>query len=218
MSGVRSDGSGLDRRQLLGATALLAAGIGLPYAAYRSQARLDANGATQAHRILFDRVADLLIPPTQTPGGAAAGAGAFALLALHHGLGAAQPPVKGAAIPVPAPRFMRGDGTLDHIAWLEDALNHAANGDFIGTSEPRQSAALAAVDAAAFPPGPPPPPERLSPWVRIKGLLLTGYYTSEIGGARELRYELVPGRWEPDLPLKSGDRAWSSDWTAVEFG
>ena len=30
--------------------------------------------------------------------------------------------------------------------------------------------------------------------------------------------KLVPGRWDPDLPLKPTDRAFSSDWTAVDFG
>ena len=48
-------------------------------------------------------------------------------------------------------------------------------------------------------------------------LILTAYYTSETGGSRELQYELVPGKWEPDLPFVPGSRAWSSDWTAVEF-
>lgn len=72
---------------------------------------------------------------------------------------------------------------------------------------------LAALDAAAFAPDAPP-----SPWKAIKGLILTGYYTSEVGGSVELNYELVPGAWRPDIPLEPGQRAYSSDWTAVDFG
>jgi len=53
---------------------------------------------------------------------------------------------------------------------------------------------------------------------KVKGLILTGYYTSEVGGARELRYELVPGRYDPKVPITPETRAWSSDWTAVDFG
>ena len=52
----------------------------------------------------------------------------------------------------------------------------------------------------------------------IKALILTGYYTSEVGASRELQYELVPGRWDPNLPLPAHNRSWSSDWTAVDFG
>jgi hypothetical protein len=49
-------------------------------------------------------------------------------------------------------------------------------------------------------------------------LILTGYYTSEIGGARELQYELTPGRYDPAVAIRPGERAYSSDWTAVDFG
>jgi hypothetical protein len=44
-----------------------------------------------------------------------------------------------------------------------------------------------------------------------------GYYTSEIGASQELQYQLVPGRFDPDLPVKPGDRAWSSDWIGQGF-
>ena len=33
-----------------------------------------------------------------------------------------------------------------------------------------------------------------------------------------MRRELVPGRWDPNLPLPAHNRSWSSDWTAVDFG
>lgn len=56
------------------------------------------------------------------------------------------------------------------------------------------------------------------PWRTIKTLILTGYYTSQAGGSQELRYEPVPGRWEPDLPVTPETRAISNDWTAVDFG
>ena len=102
---------------------------------------------------------------------------------------------------------LEADGRSDHLAWLESALAGDAR-----TLPDR----LAALDQAAFPPGPPPPVP--SPWRRLKALILTGYYTSEAGASRELQYELVPGRFDPDLPLHPGDRAWSSDWTAVDFG
>ena len=87
-----------------------------------------------------------------------------------------------------------------------------AGGDFVTAARGRQAAALAAIDHSAFAPG-----GESAPWHKIKDLILTGYYTSEVGASRELRYELVPGRWDADIPLGTG-HAFSSDWTAVDFG
>lgn len=44
---------------------------------------------------------------------------------------------------------------------------------------------------------------------RLKDLVVAAYYTSEIGATRELRYELVPGVWNPALPLAEDGRAWA---------
>jgi len=87
----------------------------------------------------------------------------------------------------------------DYLGWLEGELT-------------RHGDDLAALDKEAFSSREP------SPWKTIKALILVGYYTSEAGASQELRYELVPGRWDADIPLSPSDRAWSSDWTAVDFG
>ena len=42
---------------------------------------------------------------------------------------------------------------------------------------------------------------------KFKHLVLVGYYQSEIGATRELRYELVPGAWRPCVPLSEIGRA-----------
>jgi len=44
-------------------------------------------------------------------------------------------------------------------------------------------------------------------WRKFKGLVLVGYYQSEIGATQELRYELVPGAWRSCLPLTEVGRA-----------
>ncbi|MBX9664658.1 MAG: gluconate 2-dehydrogenase subunit 3 family protein, partial [Novosphingobium sp.] len=40
----------------------------------------------------------------------------------------------------------------------------------------------------------------------------------KIGGSKELNYELVPSRFDPKVPVTPATRAYSSDWTAVDFG
>lgn len=43
----------------------------------------------------------------------------------------------------------------------------------------------------------------------MKQLTIWGYFTSEIGCTKALRYNPVPGRYQGDIPYKKGDRAWS---------
>jgi len=38
---------------------------------------------------------------------------------------------------------------------------------------------------------------------------MTGYYLSEPGATQELRYELVPGVWEPAVKMGPDTRAWA---------
>ena len=36
---------------------------------------------------------------------------------------------------------------------------------------------------------------------------MVGYYTSEAGASKELIYDLVPGRFDPDIPVTAATRA-----------
>ena len=185
---------GADRREFLTGAVLLALALGMPVEALART----ATPPDSRHLALLREVSQLVIPRSDTPGAGDIGVAAFVMLALAHGL------------------LGTGDGKLDYIAWLEGELNHRAGGNFLAAPAMRRAQALGLLDADAFPAG--PPPATPSPWQAIKGLILTGYYTSEVGGSQELRYELTPARFDPDLPLHPADRAWSSDWTAVDFG
>ncbi len=44
----------------------------------------------------------------------------------------------------------------------------------------------------------------------MKELSLLGYFTSEIGATQALRYEESPGKWEPCIPYKPGEKAYAS--------
>jgi hypothetical protein len=48
------------------------------------------------------------------------------------------------------------------------------------------------------------------PYFRLlKELVLLGYYTSEAGATRELRYAAVPGAFRGCVPLAEIGRAWA---------
>ena len=46
---------------------------------------------------------------------------------------------------------------------------------------------------------------------KFKALVLALYYLSEAGATQELRYEHVPGAWEPSLPVTADTRGWAID-------
>lgn len=212
------NGAGLTRRQLVGGGLILAAVVGVPLYLLKGPTSADAV-ASDRQRALVKDVSQIVIPRTDTPGAGEVGVGDFVILALAHGLiGTGEPPSKGpAAGPAQAASAPAFTGVkFDYLLWLETALDDGAGGDWSAAPEERRVQALQTIDAAAFPPG--PPPAQPSPWQAIKALILTGYYTSQVGGSEELAFELVPGRFDPDIPLTPAMRAWSNDWTAVEFG
>lgn len=204
--------TGWNRRELLGAAALLAAVIGVPVATVNLSALDEDDAPTDRQRALLREVSQLVLPRTSTPGAGEVGTGDFVALALTHGLEGSRQPLPDDA-PETFARHKRRDGSIDHIGWLEAELDRRAGADFLAAAPTVRQTALAALDAEAY-----APEVREHPWRTLKGLILTGYYTTEVGGAQELQFELVPGRFDPDVPLKPGDRAYSSDWTAVDFG
>jgi gluconate 2-dehydrogenase gamma chain len=52
-------------------------------------------------------------------------------------------------------------------------------------------------------------------YIKFKGLILSLYYLSEPGALQELRYEHVPGAWEPSIPVTADTRGWAVD---IQFG
>ncbi|MDO7833728.1 gluconate 2-dehydrogenase subunit 3 family protein [Sphingobium sp. HBC34] len=196
-----------DRRQILGGMFALGLLVGTPLAIWSQTREQPGAGASASQRHLLERLADLVIPATDTPGALAVGVPAFVELALLHGL-------DGTAPETMARVQMQPDrGGLPILDLVAGELDRRSQGTFTSLSPARQTAVLTAYDAAAY-----AQDQGDHPWRKIKALILTGYYTSEVGASRELQYELVPGRFDPDLPLPANNRSWSSDWTAVDFG
>lgn len=203
---------GWSRRQYLAGTAILAAVIGVPLAAIKLDMFDDDEAPSDLQRALMRSVSQIVIPATETPGAGDIGTGDFLLLAFAHGLENSRAPLPAEAS-AGLRSFARKDGSLDHAGWLEAELDRRAGGDFLALSAAKSIAIVAALDAEAY-----QEEARGHPWRTIKALILTGYYTSEVGGSRELQFELVPGRYAPNLPVTTSTRAFSSDWTAVDFG
>lgn len=192
--------TGWNRREFVRAAGLLGIALGLPGCA--STSALDPVLApTDSDLALMDRIAEHVIPETDTPGAKAAEVGAFVLLALEHGLDGARGALAPNAVSATMRPHLRTDGSLDHLRWLRASL-----------AEPLAQS-LSALDTAAFSGAP-----DAQPWRLVKGLILTGYYTSQIGGSVELQYAPIPGRYDPAVPVGPNERAYSNEWNGVEFG
>jgi hypothetical protein len=204
---VRPAKTGADRRQILGGAIVLSALAGIPLYAWNLGREESGRVVSDSEKLLLARLSDLVVPATDTPGALAVGVPAFVELALLHGLEGTAPERTGSV-------KMTGDrGGLPLLEEVGRDLNRHAAKPFLNLRSDQQHSVLAAYDAEAF-----APDQKDHPWKKIKALILTGYYTSQVGASRELQYELVPGRYDPDLPLPVNNRSWSSDWTAVDFG
>jgi hypothetical protein len=178
----------MKRREVLtGAASLLAAGA--VWAVARKHPAVSLPGDTPATRAFVERLCDIVIPDTDTPGARRAGVPDFFFVALAHGLADSSP-----ADLEQLRRNVRADGGREPQDLDAQALHDL----------------IARIDAAAY-------QARGSYWARLKKVVILGYYSSEIGASQELRYELVPGRFEPDLPVTAETRALSNDWVGQHF-
>ena len=46
-------------------------------------------------------------------------------------------------------------------------------------------------------------------FVQMKGLTVTGYFTSEIGATQALDYLPIPGRFDGSWPMPKGQKSWA---------
>lgn len=213
---VTGTGAGWNRREFVGAAGLLAIALSLPGCASASAgtpglaAALPPEEAPDDRQLaLLREVSQIVIPATDTPGAGDADVGAFVAMALAHGMEATRSPLPPGAQTFVTTRFLRGDGSLRYIDWLDDQLGAG----FLNEDPAARLDKVRALDAAAFVAN-----AGAHPWRKLKALILLGYYTSEIGGSQELRYAPLPGRFDPAVPVQPGERAYSNEWTGVEFG
>lgn len=190
----RDDLPALDRRALLKSAILLVGGTvaGLPGQALAQAAETpEATDNTPPVRFFtpvqfatLAAFADTVIPPTDTPGAKEAGVPQY-LDGLMTNWASAE-------------RKMQFQSLLDEV----DARARAAGGRLPTLPAAKRLDVVRSFDA-----------EKLEaqdwPYTKFKELLLTLYYLSEVGATKELRYELIPGKFEPGIEVTSDTRAWA---------
>ena len=140
---------------------------------------------------LVATIAEQIIPETDTPGARSVGVHRFIDTMLAEYYGAAD-----------RDRFLEGLRDVDARA---ERLGAAS---FLKASKEQQLSVLTALDREAY--AQPLAPAAPRPFFRtMKELTLLGYYTSEPGATKELRYVPVPGRFEGCVPMSRVGRAWA---------
>ena len=173
-----------------------------------AQAMAQGVGAFSAADVAFlDEIAETILPETSSPGAKAAKTGAFMALMVTDAYTDRAREV-----------FRTGMTQID-------AACTAVHGVAFMAASPAQRLALletldreqkTEMDARA------PAPTNRAPVAEtpdngpahyfrmMKELAMLGYFTSEIGCTRALRYIESPGRFDPCAPLAPGDRSWAA--------
>ena len=143
---------------------------------------------------LLDEVGETILPATQTPGAKAAQVGSFMSVM-----------VRDCYTPADQKIFLNGLTKLDQDC-------KAKNGKgFLACDPAQRTAFLTSLDAEQKAFTQTKQKDDPAHYFRMmKELTLLGFFTSEVGATKALRYLPVPGRYDGNVPYKKGDRAWAT--------
>ncbi|MDU0371242.1 gluconate 2-dehydrogenase subunit 3 family protein [Hymenobacter endophyticus] len=142
----------------------------------------------------LNEVGDTILPATKSPGAKAADVGGFMAVM-----------VRDCYKPEDQQIFKQG------LTKLEDAAKQKYSKGFMQLDATQRTALLTALDAEQKNYAKTKTPEQPNHYFRmIKELTLLGYFTSEVGATKALRYLPVPGKYDGCVPYKKGDRAWAT--------
>jgi hypothetical protein len=142
---------------------------------------------------ILDEIAETILPQTTTPGAKAAKVGQFMTVMVQDCYNKEDQEV-----------FVKG------ISKLDDASNKKFGKKFLEASAEQRKGLLNELDKEQKEFGSTKKPEEPNHYFRMmKELTLLGFFTSEVGATKVLRYLPVPGKYEGCIPYKKGDRAWA---------
>ena len=182
---------------MLGGVALVGgSAIWTACAKERGVATSDSVGSFSGDDVAYlDEIADTILPDTEkSPGAKAAKTGAFMALMVTD---CYEPADQGI--------FRTG------LVQLNDACQAAHGTTFMKATPAQRLSLLEGIDRETKQYMDAKKPEEPTHYFRmIKELSLLGFFTSEIGYTKAMRYIETPGRFDPCVPLSPGDTQWGS--------
>lgn len=141
----------------------------------------------------LNEVGETILPETSTPGAKAANVGAFMAVM-----------VKDCYTPDDQKIFKKG------ISDLDEASNKKFNKKFMEADAKQRTELLTQLDKEQKEYSKTKKPEDANHYfTMMKQLTLLGYFTSEVGATKALRYLPIPGKYDGNYPYKKGDKAWA---------
>ena len=188
----------MDRREAIGRVGLILGGtiIGAEFfisgckpSAKKVNELFDTNNVA-----LFDEIGETILPATSTPGAKAAAVGNFMAMMVQDCYKPADQKV-----------FVKG------IADLDEASKKKFRKTFMEADAKQRTELLSELDAEQKNYTKNKKPEDPNHYFRMmKELTLLGFFTSEVGATKALRYIAVPGHYDGNVPYKKGDKAWAT--------
>jgi hypothetical protein len=160
-----------------------------------AQATTKGAGAFSAADVaLLDEIAETILPETSTPGARAAKTGAFMALSVTDVYTAENQSI-----------------FRDGLRKVDEACTTAHGKSFMMATPAERLTVLQALDREqkAAMDARQSSDEPRHYFRLMKELALLGYFTSEIGVTKALRYVEAPGRFDPCAPHHPGDRSWA---------
>lgn len=136
---------------------------------------------TDAQKALLTEMADIIVPTTDTPGAKAAGAHEFILRVMRD-----------CYVLEDQEKFYAG------LAKIDEASQSAHGKGFVDLTLEQKNAVVQ--DSTKT---------NMAFFRQMKALTMTGYFTSEIGATQALVYLPIPGRFDGDVPMEPGQKAWA---------
>lgn len=187
----------MNRREAISSVALLLGGTILGSQAFLSgckSASSDVVAFTPKDIEFLNEVAETILPATSTPGAKEAKVGEFMTVI-----------VKDCYKPAESKAFMEG------MAKLDQASKDKNGKGFLESTKEQRHDLLVALDKEAADFQKSKKEDELPHYFRMmKELTLWGFFTSEVGATKALRYVAVPGKYEGCIDYKKGDRAWAT--------
>ncbi|MFB9844982.1 gluconate 2-dehydrogenase subunit 3 family protein [Mucilaginibacter ginsenosidivorans] len=188
----------MNRRDAIGRVALIMGGtmIGAEFllSGCKPNAPKVADLFNQDHVAFMDEVADTILPDTaSSPGAKAAKVGSFMAVMVRDCYETPDQDI-----------FLKG------ITQIDDASNKKFSKKFMDLDATQRTALLTDLDKEQQEYSKNKKPKDPNHYFRMmKELTLLGYFTSEVGCTKALRYVPVPGRYDGCIPYKKGDKAWA---------
>ena len=186
----------MNRREALSRVAILTGGVVLGAEAFLSGCKTNTNGISLSKDDIsfLDEVAETIIPKTATPGAKDAKVGEFMKVMVNDCYEAKDQTI-----------FMEG------IKKLDEASKKLNSKNFMEATPAQRKTLLESLDKEAKEYQKTAKPEDPKHYFTMfKQLTLSGFFTSEVGATKALRYVAVPGKFVGSYPYKKGDKAWAT--------